>query len=81
MFERAECSGFGRLEHGVAFVGDLVGAFDGAQAGGDPGFAGGDDLAVAPAVGAFGQVLAEQRISSYSRSRDRPVSRAASSTE
>jgi hypothetical protein len=33
--------------------------FDGAQAGGYPGFAGGDGLAVALAVGAFGQVAAE----------------------
>jgi len=32
---------------------------DGAQPAGDPGFAGGDGLAVAPAVGAFGQALAE----------------------
>jgi hypothetical protein len=34
----------------------LVGVLDGAQPGGDPGLAGGDGLAVAPAVGSFGQV-------------------------
>jgi hypothetical protein len=59
MFRRAVCSGLGLLEHGVALVRDLVSAFDGAQAGGYPGLAGGDGLAVAQAVGAFGQVLAE----------------------
>jgi hypothetical protein len=32
---------------------------DGAQADGDAGLAGGDGLAVAPAVGALGQALAE----------------------
>ena len=37
--------------------GGAVGLLDGAQAGGDAGFAGGDSLAVAAAVGAFGQVL------------------------
>ena len=35
-----------------------VGLLDGAQAGGDAGFAGGDGLAVAAAVGVFGQGLA-----------------------
>ena len=35
----------------------LVGVFDGAQAGGDAGFTIGDGLAVAAAVGSFGQVL------------------------
>jgi hypothetical protein len=35
-----------------------VGLFDGAQPGGYAGLAGGDGLAVASAVGAFGQVLA-----------------------
>jgi len=34
----------------------LVGVLDGAQPGGDAGFAGGDGLAVAPAVGAVGPV-------------------------
>jgi WD domain, G-beta repeat len=37
----------------------VVGVFDGAQPGGDPGFAGGDGLAVASAVGAYGQAGAE----------------------
>ena len=50
--------GSGGPGHDVAFDGDAVGAFDGAQAGGDAGFAGGDGLAVAAAVGAFGQGLA-----------------------
>jgi hypothetical protein len=36
----------------------LVGVLDGAQPGGDPGLAGGDGLAVASAVGPFGQVSA-----------------------
>lgn len=40
-------------------AGDAAGAFDGAQAGGDPGLAGGDCLTVALAVGAFGQTAAE----------------------
>jgi hypothetical protein len=43
---------------GVAFDGHAVGALDGAEAGGYPGFAGGDGLAVLSAVGAFGQGLA-----------------------
>ena len=38
--------------------GGAVGVLDGAQPGGDPGFAGGDGLAVAPAVGVFGQAAA-----------------------
>ena len=59
MLRRAECSGFGLLEHGAALVRDPVGALDRAQAGGYPGLAGGDGLAVASAVGAFGEVLAE----------------------
>ena len=53
------CSGLRRPDPGVAFDGHAVGAFDGAQAGSDSGFAGGDGLAVASAVGAFGQALAE----------------------
>ena len=51
-------SGLGRPEHGVALDGYAVGVFDSAQAGGDSGFAGGDGLAVAAAVGVFGQGLA-----------------------
>ena len=51
-------SGAGGLERRIAFVCRPVGTFDGAQAGGDAGFAVGDGLAVASAVGAFGQVLA-----------------------
>ena len=60
MLRRAACSGgLGWLNIGVAFDGHAVGLLDGAQAGGYPGFAGGDGLAVAAAVGAFGQALAE----------------------
>ncbi len=44
---------------GVAVDGGAVGLLDGSQPGGDPGFAGGDGLAVAAAVGAFGQAVAE----------------------
>ena len=44
-------------EHGVVFDGCPAGMFDGAQAGGDAGFAGGDGLTVAAAVGVFGQGL------------------------
>ena len=44
---------------GFVFDGGAVGLLDGAQAGGDSGLAGGDGLAVAAAVGAFGQALAE----------------------
>ena len=55
----AYSGGLGRPEYGVAFDGHAVGVFDGAQPGGYPGFAGGDGLAVAAAVGAFGQALAE----------------------
>ena len=44
---------------GVAFDGHAVGVLDGAEPGGYPGLAGGDGLAVAAAVGAFGQGLAE----------------------
>ena len=38
--------------------GGAVSVLDGSQPGGDPGLAGGDGLAVAAAVGAFGQVVA-----------------------
>src|SRR6266516_6521777 len=59
MFMRAACSvGLGRPERGVALNGHAVCVLDSAQAGGYPGFAGGDGLAVAAAVGAFGQGLA-----------------------
>ena len=59
MLRRAACSGgLRRPERGVAFDGHAVGVLDGAEAGGYPGLAGGDGLAVASAVGAFGQVLA-----------------------
>ena len=56
---RTECpGGLLRPGRGVALDGGAVGLLDGAQPGGDPGLAGGDGLAVAAAVGAFGQVLA-----------------------
>ena len=59
MLRRTACSGgLGRPEHGVALDGHAVGVLDGAQAGGYPGFAGGDGLAVAAAVGVFGEGLA-----------------------
>jgi hypothetical protein len=48
----------GRAEHGVALDGYAVCLFDGAQAGGYPGVAGGDGLAVAAAVRVIGQGLA-----------------------
>jgi hypothetical protein len=58
MLRRTTCSGgLGRSEHGVAFDGHSVGVFDCAQAGGHAGFAGGDGLAVAAAVGVFGEGL------------------------
>src|SRR6516225_1371470 len=54
----AMCSGeLGRRERFVALDRRPVGVLDGPQPGGDPRLAGGDGLAVAPAVGAFGQVL------------------------
>ena len=59
MLRRTERSG--RLRHreyGVVFDSCAVGVLDGAQAGGYPGFAGGDGLAVAAAVGVFGEGLA-----------------------
>ena len=55
----AESRGLRRRVGAVALDGRAVGVLDGAQPGGDPGFAGGDGLAVASAVGAFGQALAE----------------------
>ena len=58
MFRRAACSGgFRWPERDVALVRHPVGVLDGAEAGGDAGFAGGDGLAVAAAVGVFGQGL------------------------
>src|SRR5208282_2419808 len=55
---RTECpGGLGRRVRGVALGRGAVGLLDGAQAGGDAGFAGGDGLPVAAAVGAFGQVV------------------------
>jgi hypothetical protein len=52
-----ECpGGFGWRRRGVVPSRRLVSVLDGAQPGGDPGFAGGDGLAVASAVGSFGQV-------------------------
>jgi hypothetical protein len=50
--------GLGRREHAVALHGHPIGLLNDAQPGGDPGLAGGDGLAVAAALGAFGQVLA-----------------------
>ena len=59
MLRRTACSGgLGRPERGVALGRGPVGLLDGAEPGGDPGLAGGDGLAVAAAVGAFGQALA-----------------------
>jgi hypothetical protein len=52
-------NGLRRLDHDFAFARQAVGAFDGAEAGGYAGFAGGDGLAVLPAVGALGEGLAE----------------------
>jgi hypothetical protein len=50
---------FGWPERDVAFTDCLVSVLNGAQPGSYAGFAGGDGLAVAPAVGAFGQADAE----------------------
>ena len=59
MLSGTACSGGLRLrEPGITFDGRAVGVLDGAQAGGDAGLAGGDGLAVASAVGVFGQGLA-----------------------
>jgi hypothetical protein len=49
----------------VAVEGCAVGAFDGAEAGGDLGFAEGDVFAVLSAVGVFGEVLAVELDFSY----------------
>jgi hypothetical protein len=51
------CKGLGWAERGIAFNGRAVGVLDGAEAGGDSGFAGGDSLAVALSVGVFGEGL------------------------
>ena len=60
MLRRAACSSSRRrAEQRVAVDRHPVGVLDGAQPGGYPRFAGGDGLAVAAAVGAFGQALAE----------------------
>ena len=54
----AWAGGLKRPEHRVAFDGHAVGVLDGAKAGGYLGLAGGDGLAVAVTVGAFGEGLA-----------------------
>src|ERR1035441_3565470 len=59
MLPRPACFGLRWRGYGVAFDRDPVGVLDGAQAGGHPGLAGGDGLAVAPAVGALREALAE----------------------
>jgi hypothetical protein len=59
MLGRAKCSGrLGRRRCDVAIDGHPVGMLDGAEPGSYPGLAGGDGLAVAAAIGAFGQGLA-----------------------
>ena len=59
MLRSPTCSGgLERPEHSAAFDGHAAGLLDGSEPGRYPGFAGGDGLAVAAAVGAFGQVLA-----------------------
>jgi hypothetical protein len=56
MFRRAVCAGrLGRPVGGVAVDGGAVGLLDRSQAGRDPGFMGGDVLAVAAAVRVLGQ--------------------------
>ena len=50
--------GLGCPGRDVAFDGDPVGAFDGSEPGGHSGLAGGDGLAVAAAVGVFGEGFA-----------------------
>jgi len=47
-----------RREHSVTLDRNPIDLLDGPQSGSYPGLTGGDGLAVAPAVGAFGQVLA-----------------------
>ena len=54
----ARCGGLWCPGRDVALDGDAVGAFDGSEPSGDSGFAGGDGLAVAAAVGAFGEGFA-----------------------
>ena len=56
---RAESPWLGRRIGGVALDGRAVGVLNGAEPGGDPGLAGGDGLAVAPAVQLLGEALAE----------------------
>ena len=57
---RRRCSdALRRRERGVLVDGHAVSVLDRAETGGDPGFAGGDGLAVAAAVGVFGQALPE----------------------
>ena len=56
---RAESPWLGRRIGGVALDGHAVGVLDGAEPGGDAGLAGGDGLAVAPAVRALREALAE----------------------
>jgi hypothetical protein len=56
--ERHAHGGLVRREHGVALDGRAVGVLGGAERGGDSSLVGGDGLAVAAAVGAFGQALA-----------------------
>ena len=57
---RTECpGGLGRPGRGVVLGRGAIGLLDGAQPGGDAGLAGGDGLAVLPAVGVLGQVLAD----------------------
>ncbi len=59
MLGRAEGSGgVRRAGRRVALVGRPAGMLDRSQPAGHPGLAGGDGLAVAPAVGAFGEALA-----------------------
>ena len=56
MLRRTVCSGgLRQLEQGVAFDCRAVGVLDGAEAGSDSRLAGGDGLAVAAAVGGFGE--------------------------
>jgi hypothetical protein len=58
----AECSGgLRRRGRGVAFDCGVIFMFDGAQAAGYAGFVVGDGLAVASAVGPFGQFLTVER--------------------
>ena len=66
MLRRAERSGgLGRPECDIAFDGHPIRPLDGAEAGGYPGLAGGDGLAVAAAVGAI--VLAAGMFARFAR--------------